>query len=419
MKKWFKLDNAAKVFPSVTSKRRSNLFRLSFNLKEEIDPDALRQALVYTLNRFPSMKVKMKKGFFWYYLEPNNEEPLIFQESPYICNKFNFRENNNYLFRVSYFDRRIAIEVFHGLTDGAGALEFLKALVYNYLVTKGHQIDSENLILTDIENISEEYQDSFLKNYDKRYKSKRRERKALQLRGTLYQENWLALITGTVSVAALKEIAHRYEATITEFLAACIIKSAMQTPTLFENKRKPFILFIPVDLRRIFPSRTLRNFSLYTRTICNLDKELTFEEIVASVKTDMSEQLKKENMQAMIFQNVKIEKNIFLRLVPLAIKEIALRAGYRAWGDNANSFSFSNLGKVTLPREMIPYIDKIEFCNGASYRSPVNLGVISFGDKLVMTFSGAIVERDLQRAFFRLLAGFGLEVVIETNELEL
>jgi hypothetical protein len=68
---------------------------------------------------------------------------------------------------------------------------------------------------------------------------------------------------------------------------------------------------------------------------------------------------------------------------------------------------------------MIPYIDKIEFCNGASYRSPVNLGVISFGDKLVMTFSGAIVERDLQRAFFRLLAGFGLEVVIETNELEL
>ena len=183
MKKWFKLDNAAKVFPSVTSKRRSNLFRLSFNLKEEIDPDALRQALVYTLNRFPSMKVKMKKGFFWYYLEPNNEEPLIFQESPYICNKFNFRENNNYLFRVSYFDRRIAIEVFHGLTDGAGALEFLKALVYNYLVTKGHQIDSENLILTDIENISEEYQDSFLKNYDKRYKSKRRERKALQWRG--------------------------------------------------------------------------------------------------------------------------------------------------------------------------------------------------------------------------------------------
>ncbi|NLM32284.1 MAG: hypothetical protein GX204_06050 [Acholeplasmataceae bacterium] len=419
MRKWFKLDNAAKVFPSVTSKRRSNLFRLSFNLKEKINPEILREALSYTMNRFPSMKVKLKKGFFWYYLEPNHEEPRVYEESPYICNQFRFRENNGYLLRVSYFDCRIAIEVFHGLTDGVGALEFLKALVYNYLVMKGNQIESENLILTDIENISEEYQDSFLKNYDKRYKSKRRERKALQWRGTLYQENWLALISGTVSVAALKEVAHRYNATITEFLAACVIQSAYQSPTLFENKRKPFIIFIPVDLRRIFPSRTLRNFSLYARAAFDLDNQLSFEEIIAAIKADMSEQLQKENMQARIFQNVQVEKNIFLRLVPLAIKEIALRTGYRVWGDNANSLSFSNIGRVVLPEEMMPYIDKIEFCNGASYRSPVNFGVISFGDKLVMTFASAIVERDLQLAFFRQLSGFGLDVVIETNELEL
>ena len=418
MKKWYKLDNAAKVFPSVTSKRRSNLFRLSFNLKEEVSSELLYKALSYTINRFPSMKVKLKKGIFWYYFEPNSEQPLIYEESPYICNKFSFKENNGYLFKVSYFHNRIAIEVFHSLTDGAGALEFLKALVYNYLVMKGYNIDSENLILTDIENINEEYQDSFLKNYDKRFKSKRYERKALQWRGTLYQENWLALITGTVSVKALKEVAHRYNATITEFLAACIIYSAGQSLNLLENKHKPFKLFIPVDLRRIFPSRTLRNFSLYIRTAVDLEKKLSFDEIINIVKTDMAEELQKDKMQARIFQNVKIEKNLLLRLVPLVIKEIVLRMGYKVWGDNANSLSFSNIGRVILPEAMGPYIDKVEFCNGASYRAPINLAVISFEDKLVMSFSGAIVERDIQREFFRLLSDFGLAVLIETNELE-
>lgn len=419
MRTWYKLDNAAKVFPSVTSKRRSNLFRLSFNLKNDVNPEILEKALVYTINRFPSMKVKLKKGMFWYYFEPNREKPIIHEENPYLCSRFDYKENKCFLFRVSYYFNRISIEVFHALTDGAGALEFLKALVFNYLVMLGNDINGENLILTDeVEALNEEYQDSFLKNYDARLRSPRNELKARQWRGTLYQDNWLAVITGVVSVKAMKEVAHRYGATITEFIAACIIYSSSKAINLFEDKKKPFQLFIPVNLRRIFPSRTLRNFSLFIRTAVDLEKGYSFEEILRIIKKDTAEELRKEKMQARIVKNVRFEKNLLLRVVPLFIKEIALRIGYRAMGDKVNTTSFSNIGAVALPTGMEPFIDRIEFSIGASFRAPLNLGVISYGDKLVISFASAIVERDMLREFFRLLSDFGLDVLIETNELE-
>lgn len=365
------------------------------------------------------MNVKLKKGMFWYYFEPNTQKPIIQEESPYICSKFNYKENNGFLFKVSYYHNRIAIEVFHALTDGSGALEFLKSLVFNYLTMLGNNIDSENLILTDeIETLSEELQDSFLKNYDERIKSKGADLKARQWRGTLYQENWLAVITATLSVKKIKEVAHSYGATITEFIGACIIYASSKTANLFENKHKPFQLFIPVNLRRLFPSRTLRNFSLFVRTAVDLEKGFSFEEIVEIIKKDMAEELQKDKLLARIVKNVRIEKNLLLRVVPLAIKEIFLRIGYRVMGDKVNTTSFSNIGPVKLPLGMAPFIDRIEFNIGASFRAPLNMGVVSYGDKLVISFASAIVERDMIREFFRLFSDFGIDVFIETNELE-
>ncbi|HOH18117.1 MAG TPA: MFS transporter, partial [Bacilli bacterium] len=151
MNKWYRLDNAAKVFPSVTSRRRSNIFRLSITLKEEVDPNILQTALEETINRFPSFKVKLKRGFFWFYFEENGEIPKVSEETPYVCEKLNFRAQQRYLFRLTYYHQRISLEIFHALTDGSGAMEFLKAIVYKYLLLKGKPVKPEKIILTDIE----------------------------------------------------------------------------------------------------------------------------------------------------------------------------------------------------------------------------------------------------------------------------
>lgn len=418
MSRWFKLDNAAKVFPSVSNKRRPNVFRIAFELTEEVDPVILQDALNKTIDRFNSLKVKLKRGVFWYYLDPNNEKMDVFEEDPYMCRRITRKENRGYLFRVLYFKNRITVEIFHSLTDGTGGTELLKAICYNYLVLKGYELDSENLILTDVESTYEEFQDSYLKNYDSRIKSAPRDVKALKLKGTLYDDSWLSLIVGSADLSKTKEVAKSFNATITEFLCACLIKTAMRTPYMFDTNKKPFQMLIPVNLRKVFPSKTLRNFSLVISSGCLIEKELDFQDILKIVKSDFEYGLRKEYLHAQIVANVVLEKNIFMRITPLFLKSFAMKIGYRAWGDSINSLTISNLGKVDLPKSMEDYVEKVVFSNGASSTIPVNCGVVSHKNKLVISFSSAIIERDFQREFFRLLSSYGIDIIIESNELE-
>lgn len=418
MNRWFKLDNAAKVFPSVSNKRRPNVFRLAFELTEDIEPTILQEALNLTIDRFKSLKVKLKKGVFWFYLDANNEKMNIFEENPIICKRINRKENNGYLFRVLYFKNRITVEIFHSLTDGTGGLELLKAICYNYLVLKGYELESENIILTDVESTYEEFQDSYLKNYDNRIKSAPRDVKAMKLKGTLYEDSWLSLIVGNTNLEQTKRVSKNFNATITEFLCACLIKTAMRTTYMFDSTKRPFQMLVPVNLRKVFPSKTLRNFSLVISSGCKIENELSFEDIIKIVKEDFVYGLRKEYLHAQIVANVVLEKNIFMRITPLFLKDFALKIGYKAWGDSINSLTISNLGKVELPKSMDPFVEKIVFSNGASNTIPINCGVVSHGNNLVISFTSAIIERDFQREFFRLLTNFGIDVVIESNELE-
>ena len=65
----------------------------------------------------------MKEGFFWYYLEENNDEPIIEEEKDYPCKYIEPKRNNDYLFKITYFDKKINIDIFHALTDGGSGTE--------------------------------------------------------------------------------------------------------------------------------------------------------------------------------------------------------------------------------------------------------------------------------------------------------
>ncbi|HHU56275.1 MAG TPA: hypothetical protein GXZ48_06285 [Acholeplasmataceae bacterium] len=420
IQRWYKLDNAAKIFPPVSSKRRTNIFRLSFEMKEEVDPLILQKALEIVIERFPMFKVKLKKGIFWYYLELNKAYAPLHKESSYICRMIeNYDDNRGYLFRLSYYYKRIALETFHSLTDGFGALEFLKSIVYTYLELQDVTIKENISVLTkDVEVSVEEKQDSFNFHYNPKLKKPPKEEKALQFKSQQYSENWVGVITGTVDVNEIKKLASNYNATITEYLAACLFLCAYKSRHLLEQKSKPFTIFIPVNLRRFFDSKTLRNFSLYVRTSLKLDKELELADIIEVVKKDMANGVDKEKLHAMFVNNVRKERNLFVRIVPMFIKELILKLGYYLLGDSVNTLSFSNLGVVRLPEEMAKHIDKIIFANGASFSSPLNLGVISVNDKMTITFSSKLVDRSLQKEYFRFLSDQGINVTIEHNELE-
>ena len=418
-RKWYKLDNAAKIFPAVSNSKRSNVFRLSFEMVNEVDPLVLQKALELTIQRFPMLKVKLKKGLFWFYFEDNENTPIIEPESPNVCRMFvNHKENNGYKFRLSYFDKRIALETFHSLTDGTGALEFLKSIVYTYLTLKDVHIDSQEILTNEVEVNREEITDFFNTHYNPKLKNTRKEYKSLKYTAPQYEDDWMGVIVGTCDIGELKGVAKKFNCTITELLASLVIYSCYRRRHIFENKDKPYTMFIPVNLRRFFPSKTLRNFSLYVRTMVDFSKEHSFESILEVVKKDMKEELQKETLQMRFTSNVRTERNFALRIAPIFIKQFAMRIGYNILADQIHSFSFSNLGVFDLPDEMKKHIDKVIFTTGCSKNTPVNLGAITFNNKITITFSSYLLDRSIQKYFFRFLANEGVNLTIESNELE-
>ena len=131
--RWMRLDNAAKIYPAARRQNWSNIFRLSATLTEAVDTAALRRALDITVKRFPSTAVRLRRGAFWYYLQQLEHAPALREESSYPLTRMSRKEIRKCAFRVIVYGNRIALEIFHSVTDGNGALVFLKSLLAQYL----------------------------------------------------------------------------------------------------------------------------------------------------------------------------------------------------------------------------------------------------------------------------------------------
>ncbi|MBQ3956638.1 MAG: hypothetical protein II680_12165, partial [Clostridia bacterium] len=131
--RWKKLDNAAKIFPSLASPEDPEIFRLSCELNEEIDEGLLSSALTRALEDFPQFTDTVRRGVFWYYLEPSGVRPEVKKESEPVLSPL-YGDAGGLLFSVTCYGKRINLEMFHALTDGTGAFVFFRNLVEQYLV---------------------------------------------------------------------------------------------------------------------------------------------------------------------------------------------------------------------------------------------------------------------------------------------
>lgn len=417
--KWYKIDNAGKIFPTIWNKNSPNSFRLSAVLKSEVEVSLLEPALKQALERFPTFCVKLRRGLFWYYFEKNNQKPIIREEPPIIFSEIHPYKNNGYLFSLNYYGKRLSIDIFHALTDGTGGLEFFKCILYNYLEQLGGKFENKGQIITnDFEKVLDETQDSFLHNYDKQAEKILKEPKGHKLSGTYYSEGRLGVIHTIMNVQELKAVAKKYDSTITEYLGACFLEALYKTEYNKKTKEKVFNLFVAVNVRKYFDSRTLRNFALFIRTHSKFNDQTTFEEIIEAVKIVFKQELTKEKMQARIMQNVRLEKNFFVRILPLFIKKQAMKIGYKILGSSIDTVNFSNLGICNLPKGCEEYVDRIEFVITASRTTPINASSITYNDKFVLTFTTAILECNLEKTVIDRFVAEGLNVTIETNDLE-
>jgi NRPS condensation-like uncharacterized protein len=417
LSEWYRLDNAAKIYPATSHQDWNSTFRVSATLKEEIRPELLSQAVRDLAPRFPTFFVKLRIGFFWYYFEPAYSTDIVSEETTYPCRPIPIFGSEKPVFRVLYYKNRVSVEIFHAITDGSGALTFLKALVTRYLTLRGVDTSDARWSIPDMRDIPSpaETEDSFAKYYQNLPRVSRKEPRAYTYKGRNSQEEpFLRLISGTFSVEALKKLTREKGVTITQYLTALYIL-AFARHISWPARLRPVRISVPVNLRRMFPSQTLRNFSLFVNVGMQVTPDLTLDDILAVIVPQLEAGIQRDSILRVFSQNVRAERQLALRLTPLFIKNVFLQISFHRFGESRYTSTFSNLGRVELPPSVAEHVESFGFSLGGSRLNGIGATGISFGDRMTVCFSSTSPDNSIQADFFRMLAQNGLEVEVESN----
>lgn len=413
---WRRLDNSAKIFPISAGKKYSTVFRLSAVLKEKVNPNVLAKAVKMALETYKSFKVRMKSGFFWYYLEENLKNPIIEEEKDYPCQYINPRTNNNYLFKVTYFENKINIDIYHALTDGNSGSTFFKEIIYNYLELMYPEVFIEERNSRKIEDIEYNTEDSYMKNYDKKAKSNASSKKAYILKGEKIRLGAVSAIHEIINLDDLKKESKKYEATITQYLTAVLIYSIYEENYKKNKSKKPIKVCIPVNLKKYFMSKTMSNFFSYITLEANMeDKNMdTFEKILEFVKSDFKNRLKEEEIIKTMSANVKLGNNPIVKIVPLVLKKLLVRLSYieiRKY----TTITFSNIGRFGIIGKYQDYIDYFLMLIAPESVEKIKCSSCSFENKMVFTFTSILDDNKIQKRFYEFLKNKKIRVEIESN----
>lgn len=408
-KKWSRLDNAAKIFPPTSTNRDTKVFRFVCELTEPVDSELLQTALEETVQEFPFYRSILKKGLFWYYLEESNLRPQVAEETLPACSPIYNEDKPGLLFRVLYYKKRINLELFHVLADGAGAMQFFRALVFCYLAKK-HSISEQ---ITDYDASQEQKnQDAFYKFYDKKETAfQTKQHRCYRIRGERLPNHKIGITEGFLSAKAVLTKAREHDATLSEFLIALFLCSIYDGMPVRERNR-PVVITVPVDLRRFFLAQTARNFFGVVQVSHHFKKQgETFAQVLENVRNSLRRQLTQENIQGIVSRYSTFENNPFIKAIPLPIKIPILRiSGLLA--DGKDTAAFSNIGRVAMPISVLEHIRLFDVF--VSTKRP-QLCLCSFQDTLAISVSSPLTDTGIQQYFFRQLTEMGIPVQVVSN----
>lgn len=415
---WLRLDNAAKIFPAVKNQELTSVMRVSVELQQRIKISQFLEALKRIQNRFPYYNVKLKTGFFWYYLEFENISVGADLDSGVPCRQFS---KNEVMHRVLVRENRISVEFSHILTDGTGAYEFLKTLLFCYFKQLGLKLPSEvDYLMPDQNASAEEYEDAYNRYFTKITSPVTAVPDAFHLPFPLKKKPRFSIILGIIPIDIIAKKAKENEVSLTEYLTAVYLFALQiiykELPERAHHKsEKKIRIEVPVNLRKMFPSKTMRNFSLYVMPEIDLRLgEYTFDEILKTVYHQMKLETEKKLINKMISRNVGSERSMVIKSIPLVIKSFILSKVYKY---NVRKYSgvITNLGKIDFSPELNKLIKRFVFIPPPANRSlKVNCGVVGFDNHLVLSFGNITVSRKLEKAFFSFLTSQGIPVKIET-----
>lgn len=410
---FYGLDNAGIMFTSSASNLRSNLFRINVIMKEAIDPEALQWAVNDLVPRFPTFTSATKRGLFWFYLEPSSEPLTVEKQTKFPCRPIPI-DARHALVRITYFSHQISVEFFHSATDGNGGIVFVNSLVAAYLKRRG-------VTVSDMTNCADpldkprraEIEDSFARFADHRTKRTEKDVLAYKIPGRRMPQSALVLTKGTCSGKALNAVAKSKGLTVTQLLVAVLIWAIQaDRDAKLRSGKKPVVIEVPANLRKLFPSETLRNFVSMLPVVS--DNSADFDALCACVKHEFEKRLTLDYFRGIVNFNVAIQENPFMKAMPLFLKNIAMWIGVRVMSDHVTTTLFSNLGVIRTPKEFAEHVARYDFNLGRQVYAGTVATAVTFNDRMVITLARTFRRNDIERLFFSKL-GELTPVTVETN----
>lgn len=416
---WYRIDNSAIMYQMILTPIEQSLFRVGLKLTEDVEPAALKAAVDKTFLRYPQYKSEIKRGFFRPYLDENRLPFEIEENDGVLLKILDFSRNNRYLLRVSYFKKRIFVDFFHGLCDGAAGAEFLKTLAYHYFEALGSPIPATGILTLSDPPDPGETEDGFDKYYVKpsirRGIGSMASGRAFHMKGRAFSSTGFGLIQATVPTDKLLATARSLDCSITVLLTA-IAFDAVSTAYLTKPPKRRLTAFVPIDLRRRFPSKTLGNFTIFAKLALPTDAPRDFRSLIPTVKKLLETQLEHDEIVLKMGFTSLLSRHSVLKFLPLCVKGFLARLG-RFLAPPKQTFILSNLGKIDMPEtdRITEFFININ-CNA---KTPDNIGVVSYGNRTCISFTRKKISTELERAFcarLSSLCGGAVEVISNFRE---
>ena len=415
-----RLDNAANIYPASMSKHYSSLYRMKVTLCEPVDKTLLQAALLRVSERIPTFRCTLRAGAFWWYLKRCDAQPEVLPLKP--LKQFRLKDQRGLLYRVSASGREISLDVFHALADGNGAACFLLTLSGEYIRCKyGVAIGYNSLVWNPSDSVAyAEVEDSFKTYFSGRHGQLEKNADAYHIRGKELPGCAVKDLKAVMSADALKAVCREYDCTVTELLTAAMLSALQEEHRCDASAKKRSVLkvSVPVNLRPLYGSRTVRNFSSYVNLGVDVGGGyLLFKDLVAAVKARKAHDLQKDELEPKIFANVELEEMLLVRLLPLKVKHPIIDIINLLHGDRFVSQTFSNMGRLDVPEEMVPYIEDVDFILGRQRGNSGAFSCLCYNGKVNVHMTRKIARDTFEQSFLEQLNLLGLYVSVSESDL--
>lgn len=407
---WFTLDNAARIYPGALSEWSPDVYRISATLRAPIRVSTLAEALRTVLPRFPYFQVHLRRGLFWYYLQRGRTAADLFPMTEVPVSAMPAPIGDGYLLRVQARGATIAVDFSHVLTDGAGAIRFLGTLVTRYLQLRGIVITDWAPFLDPSAPPDEgEFEDAYDRYHDAGLPPPSRLSTAYHLPEPA--EGRSRVMVGRLPLNHVLDLARRLGVSLTAYLVAVYMDAMAQVREANGGGHPVLRIEVPVDMRRLLPSPTMRNFSLFVSPEIDLRLgRYPFEEIAQRVHHLLRLQVDRRELGRQIARNVRAARHPLLRVLPLRLKDPLFALVRERFGEALYSGVLSNVGRIVVPADIAAEVDSFGVMLGPNPRMKKTCVVLSFRDDLVVSIGSVVASRALERHFFRHFVRAGVRV---------